>query len=442
MRKLKLIALMLACVMLISGCSLVSINEDRVANQVVATVNGENIYYFEVGPENIKEGIDFYLLNYYGKDPDSMDVEELQTMYDEQIKSKLDQLVLNKVMLDKAPELGIALTEEEKAENKKEAEEYYQDQKNSIIEGVFATPAPELAEETTAAAEAPAPTVTATPEPMPMPSLNAAQQAEVDEQYQAYIDSNGTVDEYYEDLNNSDIVTKVMKWIDAQSGVTDEEALEWYNSMLEQQKEGTESSVSAFETYVQEKNIITWVPADTVAVKQVFFKFDDADLVDEAKALFDNGQEDMAYELVKPMYDELKSKADEAYQRLLDGESMDDLIAEMGEDPGMDSDPGATCGYLVEARTTLYVKPFVDAALKLFNVGDISKPVESYMGIHVLQSIKVYKQGEVPFEDIKEEIKAAMLESAKVAKYDELTKQWLSEADITYYYDRLNTKND
>ncbi len=434
MRKFKFIALMLVCGLLLSGCTLVSINKDRVAKQVVATVNGENIYKNQVDESFVKYYVEMSLY-YNGQSIDSVDAQTLKSLYQEQRTSLLQSLVLSRVMLKKAPELGISLTEEEMADNRAEAEKYYQSQKDSIIGDVLATPTAEAA-----ATSAPAPS--ATPEPTPMPSLDAAQQAKVDEQYQAFIDTNGTIDEYYQQLNDDDIVTKVGNWIDEQAAVSDEDALAWYNSMQQQQKEATDVSASAFESYVQEKNIITYVPADTVAVKQVFFKFDDAELVDEAKALYENGKEDLAFELLKPMYDELKPKADEAYQRLLAGESIDDLIAEMGEDPGMTTEPTATCGYLVEKNTKAYVKPFCDAALTLFNISAVSKPVESYMGIHVLQSIKLYEAGPVPFENIKESIKAGMLDDARAAKYDELTKQWLSEAKITYYYDRLNSNND
>jgi len=183
------------------------------------------------------------------------------------------------------------------------------------------------------------------------------------------------------------------------------------------------------------------VPAEVVAVKQVFFKFTDQDLVEEAQALYDNDQKELAFQLLQSQIDALMPRALEARDRLAAGENIDDLIEEMGEDPGMTGDPGALYGYLVEERTTKYVKEFCDAALQLFTVGDVSEPTVSYMGIHVLQSIKVYNQGAVPFEQLTDKIKIAMLPDAKDAKYTELTELWISEADVKYYYDRLNSNN-
>ena len=492
MRKFKFVALALVCAMLFSGCSLVSIDQDRVDNQVVAVVNGEKIYKYQVNESDVQYYVQMMLYYNYGMTADQMDADELEAMYQQQREAMLQSLVLDKLLVQKAAELGVTLTEEELAENRESAENYFQTQKDSIIEDVLATPTPEPTEtpvatptptptatptpeptetptesltetatatpsgtpessesESTEATPSPTPTATpeptptATPEPTPTPLLDAAQQAEVDEQYQEFIDNFGyTVDEYYEYLNEQDIISKMEDWIDEQATVTDEDARAWYNSMLEQQIAATEEDVSVFSDYVDNNNIVTYVPEDTVAVKQVFFQFTDTDLVEEAQALYENGEEDLAFELLQSQIDELMPKAQEAYDRLMAGENIDDLIEEMGEDPGMTADPGMTYGYLVGASTTTYVQEFSDAALQLFDVGAVSEPTVSYMGIHVLQSIKVYNEGEVPFEDLIEKIKTALLPDAKDAKYTELTELWLSEADITYKYDVLNSNND
>jgi len=488
MRKLKFVALALVCLMLFAGCdSLVSIDPDRVGQQVVAVVNGEKIYKNQINEGDVQYYVQMMLYYNYGMSADQMEADQLESMYQQQRESMLQSLVLNKVLLQKAKELGIALTAEELAENRKQADDYFKSQRDSIIEEVIATPTPEptatpevtptptptatpeptptatpsetLSEsasatptgtpEDSAAAEAtptptatPSPTPTATPVPTPEPSLNAAQQAEVDEQYQEFVENFGfTADEYYEYLNEQDLVTKMKDWISDQAVVTDEAARAWYNSMLEQQKASTEEDVSIFEGYIQENNIITYVPEDTVAVKQVFFKFTDQELVEEAQALYSNDQKEMAFKLLQPQIDKLMPKAQEAYDRLMAGENIDDLIEEMGEDPGMASGVTKTYGYLVSESTSTYVEEFCDAALQLFDVGAVSQPTVSYMGIHVLQSIKVYSAGEVPFEQLIDQIKTALLPDAQDAKYNELTELWLSEADIKYYYDILNSNN-
>ena len=477
MRKFKFIALMLVCALLFSGCSLVSIDEDRVENQVVAVVNGEKIYKYQVSEDDVKYYVQMMLYYNYGMTEDQMDADTLKQIYDEQRKAMLDQLVMDKLLVQKAKELGITLTEDELAENRADADEYFKNTKDGFIEQVIATPTPEptatpeatptatpeptptaTPENTESAttesaattptpspSPTPSPTPTATPEPTPtpvptpMPSLNAGQQAQVDDMYQDFLNNFGyTPDTYYEYLNNNDLIAKVKEWIDDQTVVTDEAALEWYNGMVEQQKAATEEDPSVFETYVHDNNIITYIPAETVAVKQVFFKFTDADLVEEAKALYENDQKDKALELLQGQIDELMPLAVEAQQKLQGGANIDDLIAERnGDDPGMDNEPTKTYGYLVEERTSTYVDEFVQAALGLFDVGAVSEPTISYMGIHVLQSINVYHEGQVAFDDIKEKIKTALLPDAKDKKYTELTDQWLSEAKVTYHYDLL-----
>jgi hypothetical protein len=56
--------------------------------------------------------------------------------------------------------------------------------------------------------------------------------------------------------------------------------------------------------------------------------------------------------------------------------------------------------------------------------------------------MKVYEQGVVPFEDIAESIKAALLPGAQEDMYNQTLEQWMDEAKITYYYNRLNSNND
>ena len=61
MNKLKITVLLVALIMVFSGCSLVSVDEERVANQVVASVNGEEIYKYEI--DSMAE---YYAYYYYG----------------------------------------------------------------------------------------------------------------------------------------------------------------------------------------------------------------------------------------------------------------------------------------------------------------------------------------------------------------------------------------
>ena len=404
MKKLRITALLLACGLMLSGCSLVSVDEDAVRHQVIATVNGAKIYRYEA-----EEIADMYA-SYYGIDKESND-EEMQQNYEMLLNDTLDNLVTNEVMFQKASDLGISLTEEEKQQNRKDAEDMFQ----SIRDNYQA----QVEEE----AEAD-------------PSIDV--EAETEKRFQEHLKaSDNTLESYTEDLNKQALVTKVQDYVDGLAEVSDDEVEQWYNETLEIQKDEFQSDPEAFETTVGEKNIYTYVPEDTVAVKQVLLKYEDTDLSTEAENLYENGDVDGAMALVQPEADKLMTQAEDVVKRLRDGEEIDALIEELGEDENMMYEPYSVSGYLVNTQTVKYGEEFRDAALELFNIGDVSEPVILYDGLHILQSIEVYNAGVIPFDEIKEDIKSALLTNKQMDLLTEKTAQWEDEADIVYHRDRL-----
>ncbi len=400
MNKVKITALLAALIMLFSGCSLVSVDEERVANQVVASINGEEIYKYEVDE----------VTAIYGLDADTED-EAARAQYEEVANSVLDSLALNIILFQKAADLGIELTDEEIKENEKQSKEIFSNRKEAIRTEVEE----EAAEDETIDIE-----------------------QEIEKRYQEYVENmEATPETYVETINRQSIVYKVQDYIYGLASVTDEEVKDWYDQTLEIQKEQMDASEAAFSQYVNNNNILTYVPEDTVAVKQVLLKFKDEDLVSEAMSLFSDDKKEEMLELLKPEIDALMPIALEVKQRLEDGEDIDALIEELGEDEGMTQHPGSVYGYLVEKRTKSYLPEFTKAALGLFTVGDVSDPAITYYGLHILQSIKFYKKGVVPFEELKDDIYTALLPIREQEIFDETTQTWLEEADTVYYRNRL-----
>lgn len=437
MKKFKITALLIALIMVFSGCSLISIDEERVANQVVAVVNGTEIYKYEVD-----EMAEYYAYYLYGIDPESED-EAIQTQYEEILNSALDEIINSKLLLQKASELSITLADEEKEEKLVSAQDYFKSIKERFLAEVESEMFPdENAEEETQAAENTSSEEEITEEADEAkdfsPEEEAAIEQEAEKRYQEYLEEYDlVVDDYYVESCNQMLISKVRDYVYGLADLTDEEVKEWYDQTLEMQKEDMDNSAAAFSGIVNNNNICTYVPEDTVAVKQVLLKFKDEELVAEATTLYSEDKVDEMMALLQPEIDELSPTALDVKQRLEDGESIDDLIAELGEDDGMTMSPGNTYGYLVESRTDSYIPEFSEAALGLFTVGDISEPVVTYYGLHILQSIKVYEKGVVPFEDIQAEISGALLPIKEQEKYEEITQKWLEEADVVYYRARL-----
>lgn len=449
MKKLKIIALALACALIFSGCSLMSIDTKRVQNQVVATVNGTPITRQRVEMEAKSSDEYAYYAYYYGMTDEQLQTGDMKEWYDNLLNTTLDKLVSDELLLQKAPELGVSLTDQEKSDKRTAADEQFSSLKDQLRTQVEQEMHPSPSPSPTASASAmpsptptPAPTATPAPsasaEPTATPTPDPVVEAEVEKRYQESIDQSGfTTDSYYEYLCNQALVTKVQDYIKNEASVSDEDVKKWYDDTLATQQKDMDADPTKFASNMNSNLICTYVPEDTVAVKQVLLKYKDSDLQQVAQKLYTDGKTDEAMKLLQGEIAALMPTATDIETKLNAGKSIDDLIKEYGEDPGMTSGTSATIGYLVGASTKDYVKEFTDEALKLKNVGEVSAPFTTYYGVHVMQAIKVYTKGVVPFDSLKDQIKTALLPSVQDAKLSDTTKQWLGEAKVTYDRGRL-----
>lgn len=95
-------------------------------------------------------------------------------------------------------------------------------------------------------------------------------------------------------------------------------------------------------------------------------------------------------------------------------ESFTELVMEYSDDPARDRNKGS---YLRVGRGQM-AKPFEDAAFALESEGDISKPVGTGYGFHIIRLDKRYEPRQRPFEDVRKEAVAAM-EAEHRARYQQ-----------------------
>ena len=123
----------------------------------------------------------------------------------------------------------------------------------------------------------------------------------------------------------------------------------------------------------------------------------------------------------------------EIYARLENGEDFETLMAEYGEDPGMQNEPTMSRGYYVRATSANWEPNFTGGAMALEKVGDYSPaPVLSGSGAHIIYYASDVPGGPVPFEEISEELRAAALEEKKYSHCDEVMSRWIAEVNPTY----------
>ncbi len=125
---------------------------------------------------------------------------------------------------------------------------------------------------------------------------------------------------------------------------------------------------------------------------------------------------------------EMQPILDEVNAKIEAGESFDKLIEEYGKDPGMVTNKD---GYMVHKESIMWDIAFRDAAMSLEKVGDISEPVMTSFGSHIIQYVADVAGGTVPMTDeitaaIKDTLLASYKDEAFAVKLDE----WMKEYEI------------
>lgn len=147
-------------------------------------------------------------------------------------------------------------------------------------------------------------------------------------------------------------------------------------------------------------------------------------------------REQVVADAAQACLDDVGEITEEIYQRLDAGESFDDLIAEYGEDPGMQSEPTMSRGYYVSSASTNWETNFRDAAMALNQVGEYTEePVVSGSGVHIIEYTADVLGGEVPLEDVREALYAETLTAAQEEHCQEEVDGWVEAANPVYDVD-------
>jgi peptidyl-prolyl cis-trans isomerase D len=117
--------------------------------------------------------------------------------------------------------------------------------------------------------------------------------------------------------------------------------------------------------------------------------------------------------------DEARIKAGEIRERILEGESFEELAREYSDDP----DSGQQGGDLGWIEPQQMVAPFEDALYGLAVAGDLSEPVETRFGWHLIRLDEVRPPEGMSFEEAREEILAEYIERESESMFIEISER-------------------
>ncbi len=379
------------------GCSMVSVNEGRDKTQVVAVVNGVEIYKNSYNQQ--KDSI----LSQYGMTDADVEASDDPELYKQSI---IDALVEQELAYQYAEEQGMVdlseehieeLTTEENKMLRTFYDAYLEQGKTDGVEDSEAFALEKYSE-----------------------YLKAAGYTDVETAVMLTIRNQAI----------NDVYAQVTEDVDYTEG----DAREYYDMQVDMQESFVMEDPSNYEMYSAFGTAYV-NPAGSRYVKNLLISIPD-EAQTEISSLRSAGQDEEADAMLEAELAKILPDAEAALERAEAGEDFAALIEELGSDNGMTVDPGMTWGYLVIDGGTDYVESFQEASMALEKEGDISGLVPSDYGYHIIQYFKD-GAGPIPFEMVKDDIISTQGGNEEATAYTDFISGLKEDAEIKTYVNRV-----
>ncbi len=338
------------------------------------------------------------------------------------------------LMDEKLIELGLELTEEERASIEAEAKEQWQSVLDSGLEYMGIT------EEST-----------------------DEERADMLLQVLSILEAQGFTEEsYIRDCVDSARYNKLMDYIIKDVTVSDEAVQAEFDALVAADKEKYEGHVDQYENDQYMNQIYAaygytdyvvpqyYTPSGYRGISHILLTVEDELMTNysELQATYEEQQdaieagETVEGELVtleqldaakQAIIASVQPTIDEIHQKLSEGITFDALIQQYGTDPGMQDDTTRAEGYSVHMDSINWDPAFTAGAFTVDNVGDVTEPIVGSYGVHILQYVRDVPAGAVELTDaLKESLRADLLLTAQNTLYNDTVAQWEAEATIVY----------
>ncbi len=208
-----------------------------------------------------------------------------------------------------------------------------------------------------------------------------------------------------EDAQNDTMIAKHKEMLLQGISLSEDELAQKYKDELAVQKEELAADPSKYFTYESYANygysaVPLYVPEGFFRVRQIL-------VADEATAA-----------LIK--------------QKLDAGEDFETLLKQYNTDPGMQDETNAA-GYLV-GKGASYVESFLNAALALAKDGDVSAPVQSDYGWHIIKRVSTEASREIPYAEVKDKLDAYEQLKYQNQYYSDIVAGWVADNTLVTKY--------
>ena len=239
------------------------------------------------------------------------------------------------------------------------------------------------------------------------------------------------LDKYIADMVAQDAFEVYRQQIDID--VTDAEVDARYMEYIEEEKAYFQGNVPLYENYQRYGYTLYWQPDGYRGIIHILISADENALNAYKAAAGDEEKAKAAAAVVASVQETL----DEIYKALEDGEEFISLIEKYNIDPGMQDEENLKNGYAVHKDSITYVDEFTKGAFadEMQQVGDVSQPVVTSYGVHILYYLRDIPEGA---KELTQEFAQELNEELESAKLIEIISEQLRAFPITYsdaYFD-------
>lgn len=214
-----------------------------------------------------------------------------------------------------------------------------------------------------------------------------------------------------------------------------------YDERCAAQKAAYAQSPAQFERAMLENEIVCFIPNGARRIRHILILADTDDQAALSELLAQKTDVNAAEidAQINALAAPLLERADMLRARLDAGESFASLMAEYRDDPRIRSSPftGGEYGYVAESGC-VWDDTLRAAALALTETGDVSAPVVTPLGVHLIQYAGNMTAGAVDFESVRIRLEEELTAQAKERAYKARIAALFDMADIVWYDDRLS----
>ena len=286
---------------------------------------------------------------------------------------------------------------------------------------------------------------------------------------EAYWASTGLdVNTYYDSLVQDKVADLIYDYVTADVAIDEADVQAAYETALAEDEAVFAEDAQSFIGAHTNGDAIAWNPEGYRTVKHVLIKFDDEQsaryndlytqlesLQAELEALNAPAEEtEEAEEAAEPrsaeeinaditacavemeaLYSTLLPTAQEVIDAFNNGTDFQTLIEQYNADPGMMSGSTAENGYAVCSEQVYWDPAFIDGAMSIAEVGQISEPVYGSYGIHIIYYLADIPAGPVALEEIRTAIEETALAAKVQTTYDAQVEAWVADSNVEYFYE-------